>query len=265
MKRTLNTTINRSKSEKNDEHYTDTAGNVVADCTYDAFGGTISATGTMCNVFRHRFSTKYYDAETGLYYYGYRFYSPLLMRWLNRDPIEEDGGENLSMFVFNNLMSQFDADGRVVIPITIMPSDSYGTAQGSQTPTFLDQIGSGTGPFHEENWFEANYSGWINAAKTLFKTEIKKGIDCKNTQLNIKSSRQSVDPGIAGYIPWGMPVGGSDKLYGDKGQNNWQATLVLGKFAIDYVTPITIQYSACNNGKRTYSWSTTMFIGVTGH
>lgn len=164
------------------------------------------------------------------------------------------------MFVFNNPMSQFDADGRVVMPITITPSDSYVTAQGSQTPTFLDQIGSGTGPFHEEKWFEANYSGWINAAKSLFITEINKGIDCKNTQLNIKSSRQSVDPGIAGYIPWEMPVGGSDRLYGDKGQNNWQATLVLGKFAIDYVTPITIKYSACNNGKRTYSWSTTMYV-----
>ena len=30
----------------------------------------------MADVFRHRFSTKYYDDETGLYYYGYRFYSP---------------------------------------------------------------------------------------------------------------------------------------------------------------------------------------------
>jgi RHS repeat-associated protein len=30
----------------------------------------------MADSFRHRFSTKYYDAETGLYYYGYRFYAP---------------------------------------------------------------------------------------------------------------------------------------------------------------------------------------------
>ena len=184
--------------------YTDTAGNVVSSYTYGAFVNTLSATGTLADVFHFRYSTKYYDSETGLYYYGYRFYSPVLRRWVNRDPIEEDGGENLSMFVFNNPMSQFDADGRVVMPITITPSDSYVTAQGSQTPTFLDQIGSGTGPFHEEKWFEANYSGWINAAKSFFITEINKGIDCKNAQLNIKSSRQSVDPGIAGYIPWEM-------------------------------------------------------------
>ena len=36
-----------------------------------------------------RFSTKYYDAETDLYYYGYRYYSPSLGRWISRDPIKE--------------------------------------------------------------------------------------------------------------------------------------------------------------------------------
>ena len=32
-------------------------------------------------------STKYLDKETGLYYYGYRFYNPSLGRWPSRDPI----------------------------------------------------------------------------------------------------------------------------------------------------------------------------------
>ena len=36
-----------------------------------------------------RFSTKYYDAEADLYYYGYRYYSPSLGRWISRDPIKE--------------------------------------------------------------------------------------------------------------------------------------------------------------------------------
>jgi len=35
-------------------------------------------------------STKYLDKETGLYYYGYRYYSPTLGRWLSRDPIGEE-------------------------------------------------------------------------------------------------------------------------------------------------------------------------------
>jgi RHS repeat-associated protein len=48
-----------------------------------------------------RFSTKYTDAETGLVYYGYRYYSPSMGRWISRDPIQEDGGVNLLAFVGN--------------------------------------------------------------------------------------------------------------------------------------------------------------------
>jgi RHS repeat-associated protein len=38
-----------------------------------------------------RFRTKFTDNETGLYYYGHRFYDPLDGRWLSRDPIGEAG------------------------------------------------------------------------------------------------------------------------------------------------------------------------------
>ena len=34
-----------------------------------------------------QFSTKYTDAETGLDYYGHRFYNPSTGRWLSRDPL----------------------------------------------------------------------------------------------------------------------------------------------------------------------------------
>jgi hypothetical protein len=41
----------------------------------------------MANANPFRFSTKYCDEETGLVYYGYRYYQPTTGRWLNRDPI----------------------------------------------------------------------------------------------------------------------------------------------------------------------------------
>lgn len=59
-----------------------------------------------------RFSTKYTDAETGLLYYGYRYYSPTIGRWINRDPIEEKGGSNLLTFVKNDPTNQLDALGQ---------------------------------------------------------------------------------------------------------------------------------------------------------
>lgn len=42
---------------------------------------------------------------------GYRFYNPELGRWLNRDPIREEGGENLYGFVFNDPISLVDILG----------------------------------------------------------------------------------------------------------------------------------------------------------
>ena len=92
--------------------YVDENGNIVASYTYDAFGALIAKSGPLADVFRHRFSTKYYDAETGLYYYGYRFYHPTFMRWLTEDPIAEDGGLNLYGFCGNNPVCRYDKDGR---------------------------------------------------------------------------------------------------------------------------------------------------------
>ena len=57
--------------------------------------------GMMLSNAQDRFSTKYYDAETDLYYYGYRYYSPSLGRWISRDPIEEEGGLNLRLKIIN--------------------------------------------------------------------------------------------------------------------------------------------------------------------
>jgi len=92
--------------------YTDAAGNVVAEYAYNAFGGTISSSGTLADVFRIRYSTKYLDTEAGLYYYGYRFYSLVLRRWLTRDPILESGGVNLYAFCENNPITRYDVNGQ---------------------------------------------------------------------------------------------------------------------------------------------------------
>ena len=91
--------------------YWDAQGNVVAEYTYDAFGKLISSSGPMADVFAIRYSTKYFDLETGLYYYGYRFYSPDLMRWITRDPIGEEGGVNLYAMCGNSVVYSYDWNG----------------------------------------------------------------------------------------------------------------------------------------------------------
>ena len=86
-------------------------GVVVAHYEYDPFGTTLTASGTAATANPFRFSTKYIDDETTLVYYGYRFYSPYLGRWLTRDPIEEAGGANLFAYVKNNSLTNYDALG----------------------------------------------------------------------------------------------------------------------------------------------------------
>ena len=105
--------------------YIDENGNVVAAYEYNAFGKTISQSGHLAGFFRHRFSTKYYDPETALYYYGYRFYSPALMRWLNRDSLEEDGGVNLYSYCVNNALSRVDTDGLASIADYVLANIGY--------------------------------------------------------------------------------------------------------------------------------------------
>ena len=91
--------------------YRDAEGNTVAEYVYDAFGRTVAQDGTMADMFAIRYSTKYYDKETGLYYYGKRYYSPVWRRWLTRDPIGEEGGVNLYGFCGNNAVARWDQLG----------------------------------------------------------------------------------------------------------------------------------------------------------
>src|SRR5689334_7907191 len=63
-----------------------------------------------------RFSTKYQDDDTGLLYYGYRYYNPSTGRWPNRDPIGEWGGVNLYGMVENNPISLIDYWGLWTTP-----------------------------------------------------------------------------------------------------------------------------------------------------
>ena len=91
--------------------YVDTNGVVVAHYAYDAFGNlTPNSSFLTPNSpdFRFRFSTKYLDAETGLYDYIKRPYSPKLQRFISRDPIEEQGGLNLYGFCGNDPINKWD-------------------------------------------------------------------------------------------------------------------------------------------------------------
>jgi len=86
-------------------------GSVVANYEYSPFGVLIGEWGPKKDVCPFRFQTKYYDHETQLYYYGYRYYDPASTKWLTRDPLGEAGGINLTAFCGNDPVNRVDPLG----------------------------------------------------------------------------------------------------------------------------------------------------------
>ncbi len=86
----------------------ETTGETAAQYEYSPFGQLTTATGPAAHLNPFRFSTRYQDTETGLYYYGYRYYDPAAGRWLNRDPLGEEGGLNQYGFVGNDPLNSND-------------------------------------------------------------------------------------------------------------------------------------------------------------
>lgn len=76
---------------------------------YDSFGNTVVSEGSAPSSFG--FSTKMQDLDSGLYYYGYRYYDTIAGRWLSRDPIAEGGGFNLYAACSNNAVGLIDRWG----------------------------------------------------------------------------------------------------------------------------------------------------------
>jgi len=88
----------------------DPYGNVVGPDT-DSDGDWTDDAGPYATVNPFRFSTKQWDDETGLGYWGFRYYDPASGRWVSRDLIGERGGVNVYGYVFNIAPSRVDAFG----------------------------------------------------------------------------------------------------------------------------------------------------------
>ncbi|MEJ1974200.1 MAG: RHS repeat-associated core domain-containing protein [Lacunisphaera sp.] len=116
---------------------------------YDPFGNLLRKEGVYAADNPFRFSTKWQDDETGLIYYGERYYSSALGRFINRDPIEEAGGVNLYGFVGNNAVNSVDVLGMgddddvwVLDKMTVTGSNSNGGGGG----IFIHYSGRGVRP-----------------------------------------------------------------------------------------------------------------------
>jgi RHS repeat-associated protein len=94
------------------------SGVVSAQYEYSPAGETLRATGPMAKANPFRWSTRYTDDETSLVMYPRRPYSPSTGRWLSRDPLAEDGSDNLYASVANDPVDQVDPFGLYGNPVS---------------------------------------------------------------------------------------------------------------------------------------------------
>ena len=128
---------------------------------YSPFGEPLQALANDSTVADNpfRFSTKFTDSESGLIYYGNRFYSPSLGRFLNRDPMEEAGGINLYGFVNNSPANAYDVLG--CDPDSYWRDQGMGTIGGGsagQQDALIASINSGAASMGVENAANALYN-----------------------------------------------------------------------------------------------------------
>ena len=116
-----------------------TGASVAGRFEYSPYGEVLRSTGPLSRSSPFRFSTKFWDQETGLVYYNFRFYSPQVGRWINRDPGAEPNGVNLYSFVFNAPVIHFDTDGRFTF-IETMVATAEGLLIDSEAAWVIGEI-----------------------------------------------------------------------------------------------------------------------------
>ena len=113
--------------------------------SYDAYGKPNSTSGTA-----YRYVGRRLDAETGLYYYRARYYSPTLGRFIQPDPSGYDAGLNLYSYGSNDPTNKGDPTGLcdstllcTSMYVNNWPGSGYSTFTPAATPPAVHEAVTG--------------------------------------------------------------------------------------------------------------------------
>jgi len=165
----------------NSSYISDASGGISQHLEYFPFGEVFIEEQNSSYNTPYLFNGKELDDKTGLYYYGARYYDPVLSNWLSVDPLASSMPDwSPYNYTFNNPMRLTDPDGRA-------PSNAY--CCGEPTPSVVGVL------------FEA----FTNARAGIFNIGMRAvetaGFGDKNT-----STRMRVNYDMYGGIPYGNPT-----------------------------------------------------------
>jgi RHS repeat-associated protein len=183
---------------------------MVARYEYDPYGRVLSQLGTFADPASNgnpfQFSTKYYDHEVGLIYFGYRYYSPRLGRWINRDPIGERGGRNIYGYLGNSPPTAVDPFGLWRIRRMGHDQATAISDDGDTIESLANIIGLQTNEWREWIAFRylVFYGGYIESPSQKHPRFSSSTRLCANNQVSIPNSV---------LAHWGGVLGGFGKFW----------------------------------------------------
>lgn len=142
---------------------TATNGAVVWSAYYDSFGDAEVDVATVEN--NLRFPGQYYDAESGLHWNRFRYYDPVIGRYLRLDPIGFSSGNfNLFLYVLNNPISMID-------PFGLEPSAGGGPQEClcEKDKKLIKEIFNKTVKTMTDNLERVDPGGWNNLLIDVYK------------------------------------------------------------------------------------------------
>ena len=219
---------------------------------------------------RYRHATKPYDEDTGLYYYTYRHYNPESGRWINRDPISEEGGLNLYAFCVNNGINLWDLWGNFKweklepIPVEdlsylknleLYPKDN-GLTIGYNESAFFEGITANINPsvFLDGNGnisgdLSMSFSGNVAGVNLNFGVST----DFGNNATASFSATTSSD--------WGNGISANASMSGEYSNNNYSLTASVGLNA-NLGQNMNVNANLSTNVDSTGNYSTGLEVGI---
>jgi len=210
-----------------------------------------------------------------MYNYGYRYYDSETGRWLNRDPIEEQGGVNLYGFVGNEPVGKWDYLGMTGFHDGLMDIDSGGGInRDSQSPsyiaavcsvyeriipmepTIIDTSGRTIIDYSStyRHWYEGKFPNTVNHVKTQYLSNLNaiisdslcQGAGWPDDLPKIRINIYSTEGPRTGEVT-------SEADFGDQLQTGLEPVLVLGSHSI-FVTGWSAHKKTCCKNKTCYKW-----------